>query len=302
MNKSIKLLDEIGPTKNTVMIASFKGFSDSTGAAASTIDYLIEEWDAKPIIEIDPDPFYDYSSTRPHVKIKQDKRVIEWPAPTIYLAKHPKGQHDFILLSAPEPNLKWKTFAEIMLEIIDLFNCSTSITLGAQPAAIPHTRPVLINLSTSDSKFEKLFDLKAPSFRYQGPTGITGILNLIFREQKMDNASLWALMPHYLSFGSNPNVIEAIIKKIDMGFGTSTSLNKLEAKKDNFIEQVEQALKSSPESMAYIDELESEYDKSNSIVQDQINFDGETELTLPSSNEIIGDVEEFLKENREEAP
>jgi predicted ATP-grasp superfamily ATP-dependent carboligase len=299
MHESIKLISTIKPTKNTVMLASFKGFSDMTGASAATIDYLIKEWKSKPVIEIDPDPFYDYTSTRPQVKLINEKRIIEWPVPTLHLATNPNWQNDFILLSAPEPNLKWKTFAEIIIEIMDLFNCSTSITLGAQPASIPHTRPVLINLSTSDKKFENLFDLKAPSFRYQGPTGITGILNLMFREKKWDNASLWALMPHYLMFGPNPNVIDAIVNKIDLAFQTTTSLQNLEIKKKKFLTQVDQALSNSPESSKYIKELEEEYDKSNYIIKNQINVNDDSELTLPSSNEIIGDIESFLKDNRE---
>ena len=302
MHDSIKLLDEIKPTKNAVFLASFKGFSDTTGAAAASIEYLIDAWKAKPIIEIDPDPFYDYSMTRPQVKLKNDKRAIEWPVPTFYHAQPPNTDRDFILLAASEPNLKWKTFTEVIIETIDLFNCTTTLTFGAQPAAIPHTRPVILNLSASDSKFEKLFDLKAPSYRYQGPTGITGIINLMVREKNIDNASLWALMPHYLSFGTNPNVIESIVKKIDMAFNTKTPLSKLDLKKTNFIEQVETALKSSPESTSYIQDLESEYDKSNIVLQDQFTSNEDAEIPLPSSTEIIGDVEDFLKESRDETP
>jgi hypothetical protein len=76
MHESIKLISTIKPTKNTVMLASFKGFSDMTGASAATIDYLIKEWKSKPVIEIDPDPFYDYTSTRPQVKLINEKRIL----------------------------------------------------------------------------------------------------------------------------------------------------------------------------------------------------------------------------------
>ena len=165
-----------------------------------------------------------------------------------------------MLLAGVEPSLRWRGFTEAVADLMRTVGAKMSITIGAQPAAVPHTRPLSISLSASHPDFEQLFDLQAPESRYQGATGITGVLNLHHRSLNWRNASLWALAPHYLTMGPNPNVVSVLVKTLDHGFHTSTPLGPLDDRLSAFSDQVAEAMGASSEAATYVRQLEEQYD------------------------------------------
>jgi proteasome assembly chaperone (PAC2) family protein len=223
--------------------------------------------------------------------------VLDWPENRFYMARPPGAQHDFVLLDGVEPHLRWRTFNLAIEELMRELGAESSITLGAQPAGVPHTRPLPVNLSASHPDFEDLFKLKAPASRYQGPTGIVGVMNLHHRSLGWRNASLWGLVPHYLTLGPNPNAMLSLVRTLDTGFGLRTSTAQIEARIEEFATQVTQALRQSPEAAGYVTQLEEQYDQE----QPPIPFaaDATAGEALPATEDILNDLERFFREQRD---
>ena len=99
--------------RDPVFLAAFVGFTDTTGGAAAAITYLIEQWDAKPLAEIDPEQFYDFTVQRPRVRLENGERVLDWPVNRFFVASPPGAGRDFVLLQGIEPHTRWKTFTGV---------------------------------------------------------------------------------------------------------------------------------------------------------------------------------------------
>jgi predicted ATP-grasp superfamily ATP-dependent carboligase len=294
MHEALRTLEPLTKLRSPVFLAAFSGFTDASGAASQAIDHLIETWDARPVAEIDPQGFYDFTVQRPRVRLENGERIVDWPENRFYVAQSAQADRDFVLFRGVEPHLKWQTFSGIIEEVLREVGCETSDTVGAQPGGVPHTRPLPVTLSASHSEFEKLFGLEAPSSRYQGQTGIVGVLNLHLRAIGWKNASLWALTPHYLTIGPNPNVGIAVIRLVDSAFGTSTSLAGLEEAAREFEDQVQQVLEESSEASAYVRQLEEQYDANRPALPTV------EEQELPATEDILSDLEQFLRRQRDD--
>ena len=170
---ALRPLEELGPLRDPVLLAAFSGWGDNSGSAVAALDYLVEQWGGHPIAEIDPELFFDFTVHRPRVRLEGGERVLDWPSLKFHVARPAGVERDFVLLTGPEPSLRWKTFTAAIARLMGQVGATTSITLGAQPAAVPHTRPLPVTLSASHDDFEQQFGLEVrATSRYQGPVGI----------------------------------------------------------------------------------------------------------------------------------
>jgi len=295
MHEALRPLDEVRKLRDPVLLAAFAGWNDNGGSATAALYYLLDQWDAKPLVEIDPEPFYDFTVQRPRVRLEDGERVVDWPRNRFHVATPPGSDRDFVLLAGTEPHLRWRSFTEAIADVMGQVGSTTSITLGAQPAGVPHTRPLPVTLSASHTDFEETFGLKAPASRYQGPTGIVGVINLHHRSLEWRNASLWAMSPHYLTLGPNPNVAISLVKTLDYGFHTATPLGLLMDQATEFEAQVRSALDQSPDAAGYVRQLEEQYDTNRppQIEESRPTTKGE----LPATDEILDDIEQFFRES-----
>ena len=292
MHEAIRATGELKRLNDPVLIAAFGGFSDAGGASVATIEFLRRAWNASPLAHIDPQSFYDFTVQRPTVRLDESQeRVIDWPATRLDVASPAGSDRDFLLLSGPEPHMRWRTFAAAIAEVLGTTGCTTSVTLGAQPAAVPHTRPIPVTLSASDAEWEEQFALPVPESRYEGPTGMLGVINLDHRERGFRNASLWAQVPHYISVGPDPNAVASLVRVLDRGFRLSTDLRLVEERRVRFEAQVEEAMEDSAEVRTYITRLEEAYDER----QPEPAAPGQADAELPSSEELLSDLEDFLR-------
>jgi len=280
-----------------VLLAAFNGFTDAHGGAVAAVRYLAEQWHAQPLATIDPERFYDFTVQRPRVRLDRGERVTDWPMNAFAVASPPGSDRDFVLFTGIEPHLRWKTFVAAMEDLLRALDCTTSVTLAAQPAAVPHTRPLPVTLSASHPEFEDTFGLKAPASRYQGPTGIVGVLNLHLRALGWKNASLWAMTPHYLTVGPNPNVGVSLVDRIDHAFGTTTSRTGLEEQSVLFEDQVREALEDSSDAGMYVRQLEEQYDTERPG-QATSTLSADDADDLPSPGELLDDLERFLRDQQ----
>jgi hypothetical protein len=297
LHEQLRLLGEVRPLRDPVFVCGFVGWTDARGTAAATVDELVELWKAKPLAEIDPEPYYDFTVQRPRSRNVGVERVLDWPANRFMVASPAGADRDFVLLSGIEPHFRWRSFIDAIVEMLQYTGSTTSVTLGSQPGSVPHTRPAPVSLSASDSGFESQFGLRIPNSRYEGPTGLMSVLNLRLRAVDWRNASLWAQVPHYLNIGPNPNAIAALIRTLDRGFGTHTDLSGVEARIVEFEQQLSEGLDPASDSATYVRTLEERYDASAPAGEPEPSAD------LPAAEDILGDLERFLREQRgEERP
>ena len=302
MHEALKPLEELHPLHDPVLIAAFSGWGDMSGSALATVDYLTEQWDARPIAEIDPEPFYDFTVQRPRVRPRRRRANDRLARHPLLRRARPGGGAR--LRALPQPG------AQPPLAYVHRGDRRADGGAGrddqhharAQPAAVPHTRPTPVTLSASHPDFEEQFGLKAPpGSRYQGPVGIVSVLNLDHRARQWRNAHLRAMAPHYLTIGPNPNVAAALLKTLDRGLQTSTPLGPLDERVDAFEQQVREVIAQSSEAEGYVRQLEQQYDENQPAAPpfEQEGAQG-AETELPATDDILSDLERFLRDRRSE--
>ncbi|HLY82825.1 MAG TPA: PAC2 family protein, partial [Acidimicrobiales bacterium] len=131
--------------RRPVLIAAFEGWNDAGDAATLAVRYLAETWGARRFASVDPEEFYDFTTTRPQVKLVDGvTRTIDWPANELWAAAAPRAGQDVILLRGVEPQLKWRTFCAAVLEVAETLGVKLAVTVGALLADVPHSRPVRV--------------------------------------------------------------------------------------------------------------------------------------------------------------
>src|SRR5579885_598063 len=146
--------------REPVLIAAFEGWNDAGDAATFACRWLAEQWSARPFATIDPEEFFDFSSTRPTVRLDEGRqRQIEWPGFQLAAASVPGASVDVVTLIGSEPQLRWRTFCAEVTRVAHELDVRLVITLGALLAEVPHSRPVNIVGTADDDELIRLLDL-----------------------------------------------------------------------------------------------------------------------------------------------
>ncbi|MDQ2910129.1 MAG: PAC2 family protein [Actinomycetota bacterium] len=270
-----------------VLIAAFRGWNDGAQAASLAAGYLAKTWEAEQFAEIDPEDFFDFQATRPHVSLEDGlTRRIEWPETGFYHARPEGLDRDVVLLLGIEPNLRWRTFTELVVGLASELGVELMITLGALLADVPHTRPAPVTGSATDSELVERLGLSAS--RYEGPTGIVGVLHDACRQAEIPSASLWAAVPHYVSLTPSPRAAVALCERLGTLIGVDIDVDELEEAAQSYEEQVSEAVASDEETASYVEELER---RSDTI---------EESTDLPSGDALAAELTRFLREREED--
>ena len=279
--------------RRPILLAAFAGWNDAAESATSATRFLCQRWSGRRIGQILAEEFFHFGLTRPEVRIQEgtQTREIRWPATEFFLSQEPSLPRDTIVLLGIEPHLKWQTFCGHILEVARRAEVAQVITLGALLADVPHTRPVRITGVSTDP--ELAARLRTTPTRYEGPTGIVGVLNDACRRTGLPVVSLWASVPHYVSEVSNPHAVLALISRVLDFVEWRTDLSELEAAATEFDRQLARILSQKPEVARYIEELERRDAQAEAT-------EGESTGELPSSAQLIREVEQFLREHRRE--
>jgi len=269
-----------------VLIAAFRGWNDGGQGASLAGGYLAKTWDADRFAEIDPENFFDFQATRPHVSLEDGlTRKIDWPATVFYHARPPGLDRDVVLLLGMEPNLRWRTFTEMIVEFLDDLGVELVVSLGALLADVPHTRPCPVTGSATDQDLVERLGLSAS--RYEGPTGIVGVLHDACRQAGISSASLWAAVPHYVSLTPSPKAALALTVRLAELLDADIDTSELAEASENYSEQVSEAVASDPDTAAYIEELEQ---RADTLAE---------EAELPSGDALAAELTRFLRERDE---
>src|SRR5581483_7547601 len=269
-----------------VLVAAFRGWNDGGQGASLAAGYLAKAWDARRFAEIDPESFFDFQATRPHVKLEEGFiRRIDWPETVFYHARPEGMDRDAVVLLGVEPNLRWRTFSELIVDFGRELGVDLVVTLGALLADVPHTRSVPVTGSATDPELIEQLGLQAS--RYEGPTGIVGVLHDACRRSGLASASLWAAVPHYVSLAPSPKAAAALCERLGTLLGAEIDTAELEEAAAAYVNQVSDAIASDEETAAYVEELERRVDELD-------------ETEIPSGESLAAELSRFLREREEE--
>jgi proteasome assembly chaperone (PAC2) family protein len=270
-----------------VLVAAFRGWNDGAQAATLAAGYLAKTWGAERFAEVDPEDFFDFQATRPHVSLEEGlTRRIDWPETAFYHARPDGHDRDVVLLLGIEPNLRWRTFGDLVVGLANDLDVELMITLGALLADVPHTRPAPVTGSATDEELVERLGLSAS--RYEGPTGIVGVLHDVCRQRGIASASLWAAVPHYVSLTPSPRGALALCERLGTLIGATVDGDELEEAARSYEEQVSEAVASDEETAAYVEELERRADQL------------EEATDLPSGDALAAELTRFLREREQD--
>src|SRR5438445_2025421 len=198
--------------RRPLLLAAFEGWNDAADAASTAVRYLGERWQARSFASIDPEDFYDFSSTRPQVRLADGlTREIVWPTTELSAAALPGADRDVIVLLGIEPELHWRTFCTELVDVARALDVEMVVTLGALLADVPHSRPVRVTGTAADPELVRKLGFERS--RYEGPTGIVGVLHDAFNKAQVPPASLWAAVPHYVAATPSPKAALALVQR-----------------------------------------------------------------------------------------
>ena len=281
--------------RRPVLIAAFSGWNDAAESATIAARYLATTFHAEKFAEIDPETFYHFGLSRPYVRFKsgsETEREIVWPATEFSIAQPPELTRDLIVGVAAEPHLRWKTYCAEVLSLARRCEATLVLTLGALLAEVPHTRPIRLSGGASDPELAARLGLRPT--RYEGPTGIVGVLNTICREQGMATASLWANVPHYISGIENPRATLALVQRVLTLLNGTADVSDLEEAVRQFDHNLGEIVSQNAKIAAYVKKLESRDAESQEPPTPAAPSD------RPPASELVAEIEQFLRQQRPE--
>ncbi len=266
--------------RRPLLLMAFEGLFDAAGAASTALEWIADRNDCTEIAEIDPETFFNFQETRPTVRIGDDGvRAIEWPSTKI-LACRTDGPRDLVLMTGVEPHLRWRGFADAVVEVAHRSGAEMVGTVGAMVSMVPHTRPFPITGSAADPELAKRLSLDLPS--YQGPTGVVGVVNQRVHDAGVPIISVRAGIPHYVPGSPNPKATQALLRRLEQTTRVATDYAELDPQVSGWVARVDAAVASDDESREYVERLEGQVDSNEDM--------------LPSGDDLAGELEAFLRE------
>jgi len=268
-------------------IVAFEGWNDASNAASGALAYLLGQFDAEPFAVIDPEEFVNFQLERPVVSIDDGgTRSLTWPVTRFYAVELPDRPHDLVLVLGSEPHHRWMTFSRNLTRVLSETGVEQVMLLGAFIAQVPHTLPLpIIGVSTIPDEV-KANGLIAS--RYQGPTGIVGVVLEACREEGMPALSMWGATPHYLSANPNPMAMLALLTKASQVLDLPVDTTELSKVAGEFASRVDSAMQQSNELSEYVRRLEKDTQEGKSEPARELDFD---------SAQLVKEVEQFLRDN-----
>ncbi|MEV0060936.1 PAC2 family protein [Nocardia sp. NPDC050718] len=265
---------ELPTLRNPVLVAAFEGWNDAGDAASGAVEHLELIWDAEPLAELDSEDYYDYQVNRPTVRqVDGVTREIQWPSTMLSVCSPPGSDRDVVLLRGIEPNMRWRSFCNDLLEFIEQLGVETVVILGALLADTPHTRPVPVTGSAYSPEAAERFSLEQT--RYEGPTGITGVLQDQCVKAGVPAVSFWAAVPHYVSQPPNPKATIALLHRVEDVLDIEVPLGELPKQAEEWESAVNEMTVGDEEINEYVRSLEERGDAAIDLNETMAKIDGD---------------------------
>ncbi len=316
-------MSDEAPLRDPALVAAFEGWNDAANAASDALRFLLRAFDAEEVRELDAQEYFDFQAARPHVEISNGVlRTLRWPSTRLYTARVNGGPRDLVLALGIEPNLHWPQFCHEIVGTARSFGASFAVTLGALLGDTPHTRDTPITGTGSDPLTARRLGLQRS--RYQGPTGIVGVLSDACRREALPCASLWAPVPHYVSSPPNPKATLALLERLAVLLELPLDLRNLRVAANGWVEQVNSVMETDGDLVAYVHQLEARHDDPSATdddddvddddlfaaLDDVVDTDEDDEDDdeedifdeddLPSGDALAAEFERYLRRHRDE--
>ncbi len=285
-------IHQIPLLRNPVMIVAFSGWNDAAEAASGTVEHLLSGWrdksdDVLPelIAQVESEDYYDFQVNRPQVSIDESQiRSITWPSTQVFGLAVPSMPRDLVIVTGVEPSMRWKSFTSDLLDLADDLEVSLVVTLGSLLADTPHTRPITV---TGTGAHPSIADRLGVSVsKYEGPTGILGIIQDACMRRGVDAISLWAAVPHYAASSPSPKATLALVNTLEEFLDVSIPLSDLPERADMWEKEVNDLAAEDSEVADYVKALEESKDAA--------------ELPEVSGDSIAKEFERYLRRQKED--
>ena len=285
-------IHQIPLLRDPVMIVAFSGWNDAAEAASGAVEHLLSGWRDKTdevvpelIADVDSEDFYDFQVNRPQVSIDDSEiRSITWPTTQVFGLAIPSMQRDLVIVTGVEPSMRWKNFTADLLDLADDLEVSLVMTLGSLLADTPHSRPITV---TGTGAYPSIaFRLGVSVSKYEGPTGILGIIQDGCMRRGIDAISLWAAVPHYAASSPSPKATLALINTIEEFLDISIPMSDLPERSDAWEKEVDELAAEDSEVAEYVKALEESKDAA--------------ELPDVSGDSIAKEFERYLRRHQED--
>ena len=284
--------------RRPVLVASFEGWNDAGDAATMATRHLLESWGAEPFATIDPEEFHDFTEDRPVVSLVDGvTREISWPEHTLSSCAIPGADRDAAFLVGVEPQLRWRTYTGVVIDVAKGLGCSFVVTLGALLSETPHTRPVKITGTANDAALALRLGLARS--RYEGPTGIVGVLHDQLAKAGVASASLWAQVPHYVGRNPSPPAALALVERAGALLGAEVDTTELRAAAAEYLAEIDDVVEADDEARQYVRGLEAAEDEpaaEDPMQLGELRRPEDEGVTLAGADELAAEVERFLRD------
>ena len=286
------IIHETPDKKLKHMVVVFSGWADAAEGASSAIKFLQRKLKSKKFAEIDPEEFYDFSQTRPYTSRTRDgKRRIHWPANEFSYLTDPRADSGVMVFVGVEPNLKWRTFAKTVATVAKDHGVESVVHIGALLDAVPHTRPVKLSGTASESSLSEFLEGQGiRSSNYQGPTGISSAVMAACIEEGLEYTSIWGHTSHYLQAAPNHRVGSTLLEILLKLLNLPLDLAELKSAASVFNLEVEKAVAKDDQIASYVTKLEGQYDEAVAAIE------------IPDPAELVRDLEKFLRGEQRRPP
>ena len=259
-------IHQIPLLRNPVMVMAFSGWNDAAEAASGAVEHLLSGWrnisdDVVPelIADVESEDYYDFQVNRPVVSIDESQiRSITWPTTQVFGLSIPSMPRDLVIVTGVEPSMRWKSFTSDLLDLADDLEVSLIVTLGSLLADTPHTRPITVTGTGAHPSISARLGVSVS--KYEGPTGILGIIQDGCMRRGIDAISLWAAVPHYASNAPSPKATLALINTLEDFLDISIPLSDLPEAADAWEKDVNDLAAEDNEVAEYVKALEESKD------------------------------------------
>jgi proteasome assembly chaperone (PAC2) family protein len=277
------------PLRRPVLVAGFEGWNDAADAASAAAQWVAQHGGrATRIASVDPEEHFDFQARRPNVELVDGvTRAVKWPENAFFTVRF-EGR-DLVVLRGIEPSYRWRSFCNAVLAVVRETGCEMVVTFGALLADVPHTRKVRITGTATDPELIRRLDLAHS--RYEGPTGIVGVLHDACHAAGVPSVSLWAPVPHYIAAPPNPPATLGLLERFGSLLGLRLDLDRLEDTVGTWRQRVDEVAGDDDDVRSYVQKLEERYDAE---AQEGASWGDD----LPSGEELASELERFLREQR----
>ncbi len=296
-------IKEIPDLSDPIFVMAFEGWNDAAQSATIAARFLVSRFGGERFAWFQSEEFFQYSDQRPHVRLDSGgNRIITWPANEFFYCKHPELPRDLVVGIGVEPQLRWKLFSQDVFELIQKCGCRLAITLGALLAGDSHTEPIELVCLATEQKLAERTGVKVT--KYEGPTGIVGVIHTRLQDAKMPAVSLWANIPHYISSLPNPKGAFALLECLRTVGEIPLDLDELERSASQFDAQIDEAIARDPKIMRYLSKAADPEDDSEDEFEDfeQMdpvdNSEEEEPEDLPSGEQIVDEIENYFRRRK----